>query len=159
MKRVVILGRGGAGKSTLARRLGAITGLSVTPLDEVFWQLGLEPTPPDEWRAVQEALVRGDAWILEGDLGPYDAVDVRLRAADTIILLDFPLLRCAWRTLRRGRERADYWRWVLAYRRRSRPVLLEAIAAHAPDAALHVLRGPGAVERYLARAASSPLRP
>ncbi len=38
MKRVVILGRGASGKSTLARLLGEITGLPVIELDKVFWQ-------------------------------------------------------------------------------------------------------------------------
>ncbi|HET7506153.1 MAG TPA: hypothetical protein VFK02_34275 [Kofleriaceae bacterium] len=152
MKRVVILGRGAAGKSTLAARLGELTGLPVVELDKVFWQPGLVATSRDAWTAAQEQLVAGDAWILEGDLGPYDVVDVRLRAADTIIFLDFSLARCAWRAIRRSRERMDFWLWVLAYRRRSRPVLMTAIAQHAPAAALHVLRTPRAVRRFLARA-------
>jgi adenylate kinase family enzyme len=44
MKRVVILGRGASGKSTLARRLGNITGLPVIELDKIFWQAGLIET-------------------------------------------------------------------------------------------------------------------
>jgi adenylate kinase family enzyme len=36
MKRVVILGRGAAGKSTLAKRLGSITRLPVIELDKIF---------------------------------------------------------------------------------------------------------------------------
>lgn len=93
-----------------------------------------------------------DAWILEGDLGPYDVVDVRLRAADTIILLDFSFVRCAWRAIRRSRERMDFWRWLIAYRRLSRPLLMAAIARHAPSAVLHILRNPRAVRRFLSRA-------
>lgn len=152
MKRVVVLGRGASGKSTLAIRLGEITGLPVIELDKVFWQSGLVATSPDEWRAIQEHLVAGDAWILDGDLGPYDVVEARLRAADTIILLDFSLVRCAWRAIRRSRERMDFWLWLLAYRRRSRPLLRAAIARHAPAAVLHVLRSPRAVRRFLSRA-------
>jgi hypothetical protein len=89
---------------------------------------------------------------MDGDLGPYDAVDIRLQAADTVILLDFSLIRCAWRAIRRGRERIDFWRWVIEYRRRSRPALMEAIASYAPDAAVHVLRSPGAARQFLANA-------
>ncbi len=55
-------------------------------------------------------------WIMDGDLGTYDVLTPRLRTADTICWLDFALWRCAWRSLRRGRERADYWQWVLLYR-------------------------------------------
>jgi hypothetical protein len=65
-------------------------------------------------------------------------------------VLDFGFLRCAWRTIRRGRERADYWRWVWAYRRRSLPEVMRAISASAPQATVHVLRNPAAAQRFLA---------
>jgi len=57
MRRVVILGRGASGKSTLAKRLGEITGLPVVELDKVFCQRGLVATPRDEWVGVQDLLV------------------------------------------------------------------------------------------------------
>jgi len=150
MKRVVILGRGASGKSTLARRLGEIMGLPVIELDKVFWQAGLLATPRDQWVVLQEHLVAEDGWIMDGDLGPYDAVEVRLRAADTIILLDFSLIRCAWRAVRRSRERADFWRWLVAYGFHNRPILMKAIANHAASADLRVLRDPHALRRFLA---------
>jgi adenylate kinase family enzyme len=53
MKRIVILGRGAAGKSILARRLGEITALPVIELDKIFWRPGLEPTPRDQWIEAQ----------------------------------------------------------------------------------------------------------
>ncbi|MDP9843429.1 adenylate kinase family enzyme [Streptosporangium lutulentum] len=152
MRRVVILGRGGAGKSALARRLGDVAKLPVIELDTLFWGPGLTATAPGRWAARQQELVQQDAWILDGDLGPYDtALDVRLRMADTIIVLDFSFPRCAWRTIRRGRERADFWRWVWAYRRRGLPRMTQAITAHAPHADTHLLRNPRAVRRFLAQ--------
>ena len=150
MKRLVIVGRGASGKSTLARRLGDITGLPVTEVDKIFWQPGLMATPRHQWIEMQEQLVIGDRWIMEGDLGPYDAIEVRLRAADTIIFLDFSLVRCAWRAIWRSRERADFWRWLLAYRYQSRPNLRSAIANHAPNAVLYVFRSPNALARFVA---------
>jgi adenylate kinase family enzyme len=150
MKRIAILGRGASGKSTLARRLSEITGLPIIELDKIVWQPGLTAMPRDEWKLVQEKLVAEDAWIMDGDLGPYDAVEVRLRAADTIILLDFSLLRCAWRALRRSRERADFWRWLFTYRSQSRPVLMDSIANHAPRAEVRIFRDPDALDRFVA---------
>ena len=152
MRRVVIIGRGASGKSTLARRLGDITGLPVIEVDKIFWQPGLIATPREQWVAIQEKLVAGDRWIMDGDLGPYDAVEVRLRAADTILFLDFSLLRCAWRAIRRSRERGDFWRWLLAYRYQSRPILMAAIAKYAPNGALHVFRSPRVLGRFVAHA-------
>jgi adenylate kinase family enzyme len=150
MKRVVILGRGASGKSTLARRLGEITGLPVIELDQVFWRAGHLATPRDQWEVLQEKLVAEEEWIMDGDLGPYDTVEIRLRAADTIILLDFSLIRCAWRAVRRSRERTDFWRWLAVYRFQSRPILMQAIANHAASTDLRVLRDPRALRRFVA---------
>jgi hypothetical protein len=115
----------------------------VIELDKVFWRPGLVPTPIDEWRRIQDALIEQPAWIMDGDLGPYDALEVRLRAADTVIFLNVSLVRCAWRALRRSRERWDFWRWLLSYR--AEPIFA-AIRTHAPHARVHVLRDSARVE-------------
>jgi adenylate kinase family enzyme len=143
---VVVLGRGGAGKSLLSRQLGELTGLPVIELDAVFWQPGAVPMDAARWAASQRELVRGDAWILDGDLGPYDQyLDIRLQAADTVLVLDFGFTRCGWRTLRRGREGAEYWRWIWADRRRSLPRVMRAVNASTTRAKVYVLRYPAAV--------------
>jgi hypothetical protein len=149
MKRVVILGRGASGKSTLARRLGEITGLPVLELDRYFWQPGLLATPRKEWASAQQLLAANEAWIMDGDLGPRDVVEPRLRAADTVIFLDFSFSRCAWRAIRRSRERSDFWWWVVAYRWQSRPALLKAIAKCAPAAQHHLFRSPRALQAFV----------
>lgn len=155
VQRVVILGPGASGKSALAVRLRQITGLPVIELDQHFWRPGLAATPPAEWAALQRELARPDTWIMDGDLGPYDVLDVRLAAADTIVFLDFSRLRCAWRAVQRSRERADFWRWLWTYRRRSRPLIQQAIAAHADHADVHILACPRAVRRFTGALISS----
>ena len=149
MRRVLVLGRGGAGKSAFARRLGALTGIPVVELDEVFWGPGLAGLPGAEWVARQRELVAADAWILDGDLGPYDVLEVRLAEADTVVLLNLSLVRCAWRSVRRSRERWDFWVWLISYRWRYLPPLRRAIAES--EVELVELRTPRAVERFLAR--------
>jgi len=157
MKRVVILGPGASGKSTLASQLGEITGLRVIELDKVFWRPGLVATPHDQWVDVQRMLVKENGWIMDGDLGPYDAVEVRLRAADTIIFLDFSFFRCMWRAVRRSRERVDFWLWLLRYRRQSRPILMDAIADHGANATLYIIGNPVALSRFVANVARNAL--
>jgi len=149
MKRVVIFGRGASGKSSLARTLGEITGLPVIELDKVFWQAGLQALPPDKWASIQNRLIQDSCWIMDGDLGPSDVIDLRIRAADTIVFLDFPLPICAWRAIRRSRERADFWQWLIAYRHKCRPTLMQAFASLAPTAPLYRLRGPRAVKQFI----------
>ncbi|MGI5499745.1 hypothetical protein [Lentzea sp. CA-135723] len=153
MRRVVILGRGGAGKSTLARTLGSATGLPVVELDKHFWGPNLEPLPLELWEVVQGELAAAHEWVMDGDLGPYDVLDVRLRRADTVLLLDYSFPRCAWQALLRSRENLDFWRWVWSWRRRHRPALLKAV--NSSDASVHVFRNPRATARFVREA--SPL--
>ncbi|MDQ4037516.1 MAG: adenylate kinase [Actinomycetota bacterium] len=151
MQRVVVLGRGGAGKSTAAARLGAILGLPVLELDNYFWKRDLAPTPLQEWVRMQQRLTAGTGWIMDGDLGPYDALGSRLAAADTVLVLDFSMMRCAWRAARRSRERADFWWWLVMWRHRSRLRVMDAIAQHAASADAYVIRTPRALRQFLAQ--------
>jgi adenylate kinase family enzyme len=142
--RVVVVGRGGAGKSVISRQIGGRIDAPVIELDALFWRdPGLRPLPPAEWVRVQEELIRDQLrWVADGDLGPHDVLSVRLRAADAVVMLDYSLLRCAWRAVRRSREGIDFWRWVVMYRRRWRSLVLAEVARHAPRAELHILRSP-----------------
>jgi nicotinamide riboside kinase len=149
MKRVVIFGRAASGKSSLARTLGELTGLPVIELDKLFWQSGQQALPPDKWASIQNRLIQNSCWIMDGDLGPYDVFDFRIRAADTIIFLDLPLVICAWRAIRRSRERTDFWRWLIGYRRQYRPTLMQAFAGSASTATFHRLETPKAVAQFI----------
>ncbi|MGK3202110.1 DNA topology modulation protein FlaR [Amycolatopsis sp. MEPSY49] len=150
VERVLVLGCGGSGKSVFARRLGARAGLPVVELDAVFWQPGPVGLSRPEWVARQRELVAGPKWILDGDLGPYDVLEVRLAAADTVVLLNLSPVRCVWRALRRGRERWDFWWWVLGYRWRHLPGLRRVLAAS--DVDVVELRSPRAVREFLSSA-------
>ncbi|WP_211284819.1 adenylate kinase [Mycobacterium palustre] len=119
-------------------------------MDTLFWQSGLRPAPESDWSEIQRRLVARGCWIIDGDLGPYDTgLALRLRAADTIVVLDFPLWRCAWRAVRRSRETGEFWSWVARYRRDSLPAIERAIATHARGATVHLLHNPHQVRRFL----------
>lgn len=109
MKRVVIIGSGGAGKSTFARRLHEATALPLIHLDAVFWRPNWTETPKDEWRKKVEELIKSDAWIMDGNFG--GTMETRIAAADTAIFLDLPRALCTYRALKRAAR----------YRRRTRP--------------------------------------
>ncbi len=160
---MLVLGSGGAGKSTLAREVGARLGLPVVHLDQHFWRARWVEIPRDEWVEVVRALVAEERWVMDGNYS--GQIDVRLARADAVVLLDLPRLLCLTRVLRRwwryrGRSRPDmtpgcpehvsveFLRWIWTYPDRSRPKVLAAVrAAGVP---LVRLRSPGSVDRWLA---------
>ncbi len=154
--RLVVLGPGAAGKSTFARDIGRATGISAVEIDTLFWSPNLQPLPRSEWIAVQQELTATESWILDGDLGPYDEVAIRLTQANAVVMFDLPTRLCAWRALRRSRERWDFWLWLLTWRRRSRPQLLRAIERHAPNAELYVIRDSDDLRSTTASLTSNP---
>jgi len=173
-RRIAIIGSGGAGKSTFAQALSQRLDLPVIHLDPIFWRPGWVEMPPAEWRARQEAMVREEAWIIDGTHAP--TLDVRLGAADTVVLLDLNRFVCTWRVIKRrfryGRrfrfdrapgcdERLDanFVRWVWTYPSRGRPEALAAIADHAPDATLVRLTTRRAVKQFLSDLQTRPAAP
>lgn len=170
MQRVLVIGSGGAGKSTLATRLGAITGLPVRHLDAIFWQPGWVEMPKPAWQETVAALAAEPAWIMDGNYG--GTLDERLAACDTVVFLDLPRVVCAARVLRRGlryrgRTRPDmapgcpeqvtweFLRWVWEYPKRRRSGILQRLDAVRGEKAVVHLRSAREVERFLARVAAA----
>ena len=93
MERVMVIGCGGAGKSTLARKLGEKTGLPVVHLDQIFWEPGnwqhLEKEEFDRRLMLEMEKPR---WILDGNFNR--TMELRLAACDTVIYLDYPRIVC-----------------------------------------------------------------
>jgi adenylate kinase family enzyme len=163
MQRVAIVGSGGAGKSTLARRLGKTTGLPVIHLDEHFWAPGWVPTPDGVWRSRQGELLGGPTWIADGNYG--QTLDVRFARADTIIDLELPRLTCTRRAIARSLRNMgqaiqspgcpehinpSFWWWVWRFPIHSRPPLEAAIAQHAEHVTVVRLRSDAQIDEFLA---------
>jgi adenylate kinase family enzyme len=162
VKRIAIVGCGGAGKSVLAQELGRRTGIEVVHLDALYWDADWRPTPPDEWAELQRRLVERDAWIIDGNYGA--TMDLRLPAADTVIFLDLPTHVCLRRILvrrimYRRRDRPDrvgserltlrFLRWVWSYRRERRPGVLRRLASLGPRTRVITLSSRGEVRDFL----------
>ena len=92
MERVMILGCAGAGKSTLARRLGEKTGLPVVHLDKLFWKPGWVQIPQEEFDRLHYEAVMGDRWIIDGNFNR--TMPERIKYCDTVIYLDFSRFAC-----------------------------------------------------------------
>lgn len=164
MRRVLVIGCGGAGKSTFAARLAERTGLPLIHLDAHFWKPGWVQSEREEWTRRVERLLSEDRWIMDGNYG--STLDRRLAACDTVFFLDLPRVRCLWRVIQRRiryRRRtrpdmaagcpeqldAEFIQWIWRYPARQRPTVLARLADLRPDQRAIVLRSPKAVSRYL----------
>lgn len=113
MKRILVIGPCGAGKSTVAARLSAILELPVIHLDQLHWKPGWIEGSKEELHAVLEPVLQQDRWLIDGNYG--STMERRLKRADTVIYLDYPIPLCLWRAARR----------VWQFRGRSRPDMTE----------------------------------
>lgn len=92
MERVIIIGCGGAGKSTLARQLGEKTGLPVVHLDKLFWKPGWVSLSREEFDLVHQEAISRERWIIDGNFDR--TIPQRLSRCDTVLYLDFSRWAC-----------------------------------------------------------------
>jgi adenylate kinase family enzyme len=106
-RRILVYGVTGSGKTTLAERLGRLTGIPWTSVDDLTWRPGWVPVPEDEQRRMFTGLCAGEAWVLDTAYGAW--VDVALDRAELVVGLDYPrwlsLGRLVRRTLARNLDR------------------------------------------------------
>ena len=111
MKKIVIIGSSGSGKSTFAQKLGRILGIKVFHLDRHFWKPGWKEHSMEDRIQIEYGFMNGRAqWIIEGSY--LSSSDNRLSTADTIIFLDMPPYLCLIGVIMRhikyqGYERSD----------------------------------------------------
>ena len=91
MKRIMIIGCPGSGKSTFARALAPKTGLPLHHLDMMYWNPDRTTKPKEEFRAALREIINLPDWIIDGNYG--STLELRMEACDTVIFL------CLWRDI------------------------------------------------------------
>jgi adenylate kinase family enzyme len=168
LRRVVVIGMSGAGKSTVARRLAQLLELRHIELDALYWGPQWTPRPafPD---AVQAAL-QADGWVVDGNYG--SVRDLVWPRATALVWLNLPFTRVLWqvvgRTLHRARTREVLWSgnreswrrtffsresilwWVLTMHHRRRREHAARRDAAGPEGPVWIeLRSPRQIEAWL----------
>lgn len=124
MKKIIIPGCPGSGKSTFARALQKQTGLPLFYLDRMNWNPDRTTVEKDVFlERLQEVLSR-EEWILDGNYG--STIELRLQACDTAVFLKF----------------------IRAYPIQSRPKVLELLTRY-PAKEIHIFRDRSEADGFL----------
>lgn len=111
MRRIIIVGCQGSGKTSLALRLGRKLGLPVVHLDVLYWRPGWQASDKTSFRARVVDAIADECWVVDGSFAGL-AFDLTLARANTLVVIDRPRWLCQWRiawrsVFDRDRMRAD----------------------------------------------------
>lgn len=167
MKRVIVIGCPGSGKSTFSIALAKATALPLIHLDAIYhqdiWSNDPE-TKKTQWQEKIAELVKPELWIIDGNYK--STMQIRIEAADTIIFLDYPRYLSLWRTIARrwrfrNKKRADMpatWKekisWdfiklIWNYNKEQRPNITNQLQMNKERKQVIILTSPQATSKYL----------
>ena len=164
MKKVLVLGCSGSGKSTFSVQLGELTGLPVIHLDALYWKAGWVSATEEEWDHIIDNLVELDTYIMDGNYAR--TLNKRLIDADTVYFFDYPRLLCIYRALKRriiyhGKTRHDmaegynekidfeFLKWIRNFNNRNRKKIIETLDKVKDSKQVHIFTSPKQVKQYL----------
>ncbi|QCK87481.1 DNA topology modulation protein [Phreatobacter aquaticus] len=166
MRRVLVMGCSGSGKSTFATALAARLAVPYVSLDGMFWKPGWVEPDKAEFAAEVAAVTEHDSWVIDGNYTSH-AGAIRRDRADTVCLFDLPRLTCLAGVIRRsiasyGRVRPEmapgcpekvdfgFYRYVWTYRDVQHPKLLAYVGGLRDDQRLATFTTRADADAFLA---------
>ena len=139
MKKAVVIGCPGSGKSTFARALHAATDLPLYHLDMLYWNADKTVVEKSIFLNRLNEVLKKEAWIIDGNYA--STMEKRIAECDTVFFLDFPLEVClVGIENRKGKPRSDmpwteatddtdeeFIEFIKNYNRENRPAVLELL--------------------------------
>ena len=138
MKKIMVIGCPGSGKSTFSRALHNVTGIPLFHLDMLYWNADRTIVEKAVFRERLADTIQKNEWIIDGNYG--STIELRLQACDTVIFLDYPLEVClAGVQERKGKPRTDmpwvendeedieFIEFIKNYNSQSRPTVMELL--------------------------------
>jgi len=96
MRRIIVVGCSGSGKTSLALKLGRKLGLPVVHLDVLYWRPGWKASDKASFRARVAGAIAGEGWVVDGGFSGL-AFDLTVARADTLIVIERSRWLCLWR--------------------------------------------------------------
>ena len=140
MKKVIVIGCPGSGKSTFSRALHQKTGIPLFHLDMLYWNADKTTVQKSDFLERLSAVLQKDAWIIDGNYA--STMELRFAACDTVIFLDYSPEICLDGIKKRiGKPRSDmpwieteedaeFVEFVRNFSRQQRPKILELFGTH-----------------------------
>ena len=137
MKRIIVIGCPGSGKSTVSRALHNKTGIPLYHLDMMYWNADKTTVEKSVFLERLSAVLEKDEWIIDGNYS--STMELRMAACDTVIFLDYPLDVCLDGIKeRRGKPRSDmpwieteedaeFIEFIKSYDEQQKPKVLELL--------------------------------
>lgn len=164
MKKIMLIGSGGAGKSTLAKQLGKKLNINVYHLDSLFWLPHWQNTDITYKRNIQNELLKKSSWIIDGNYS--STLAERMQSADTIIYLQRSRWVCLYHVVKRwfkyrGQSRPDmqqdcpehldfdFLKWVWNFSKRNHPTILKQIMALDVAKQVIILKNTKQIQKFL----------
>ncbi len=110
MKRVIVIGCPGSGKSTVSRALHNKTGIPLYHLDMMYWNADKTTVEKRVFLERLSVVLEKDEWIIDGNYG--STMELRMAACDTVIFLDYPLDVCLDGIRNRRRKPRSDMPWI-----------------------------------------------
>ena len=137
MKKIIVIGCPGSGKSTVSRALHNKTGIPLYHLDMMYWNADKTTVDKSVFLGRLSAVLAKDEWIIDGNYG--STMELRMAACDTVIFLDYPRDVCLDGIKeRRGKPRSDmpwveteedeeFIEFIKSYNEQQKPKVLELL--------------------------------
>ena len=139
MKKIIVIGCPGSGKSTFSKALHNITGIPLFHLDMMFWNRDKTTVEKSVFLERLLNVIQNSEWIIDGNYGA--TMDLRMQACDTIVFLDYPLEVCLYGIKERrgkprtdmpwieneGQEDAEFIEFIKNYNAESRPKVMKLL--------------------------------
>ena len=158
MKKVIVIGCPGAGKSSFSRLLSEKTGLPLYHLDLIWHKADKTTVLREEFEQRLSGIISKDKWIIDGNYGR--TLEMRLKACDTVFLFDLPTEICLEGAISRiGKKRDDmpwieetfdeeFKEWILNFKRDEMPRVYSLLEKY-KDKNLIIFKSHKEVDEYV----------